>query len=108
LPATRQLALDLAARREVQNGIVNGGWLVTVQLARDGKRYPYGWKLDQNVRNRAINLAHRWHCRSGLSTRQVQERLLSEQGIRRSLGSVHHDLKAFECEHCHQEVAQDA
>ena len=73
--------------------------MVLVEKRRDGKIHPLGGHLSGVQWNRAVNYAHRFRCRDGLSYRKVQV-ALAELGIRRSLGQIHHDVRAFECARC--------
>jgi hypothetical protein len=77
--------------------------VVVVERRRDGKLHPPGGTLPDKDRWRAVNLAHRLVHRDHLSIRAAQRVLLEEHGIRRSFGSVQHDLKAFTCRECEDE-----
>ena len=70
-----------------------------VRAGRDGKRYPAGGKLPEAELARARQLAHELVCIRGLSIREAQAEM-GVQGIRRSVGSIHADLKNFECRRC--------
>src|SRR5262249_37171295 len=70
---------------------VNAPIVFEVTVRADGKRYPVGGTLPERERWRAAHLAHRYHCRDGLSVRQTQV-ALAKAGIRRSLGILHRDL----------------
>jgi hypothetical protein len=74
--------------------------VVEVAAGRDGKRYPVGGNLPPAARNQARWLIHHLHCRDGLSIRAAQAAMLSQHGIRRSLGILHRDLAAYECPSC--------
>jgi hypothetical protein len=65
----------------------------------DGKTYPAGGVLPPRERNAARWLIHNLHCRDGLSVRAAQ-RVMAEQGVRRSLGILHRDLANYECPSC--------
>jgi len=75
--------------------------LVVIEVERraDGRRYPPGGTLPERERWRAINLAHRLHCRDKLSFRATQA-ALAQQGIRRSLGQLSKDLANYACDIC--------
>jgi hypothetical protein len=76
---------------------------MATKIGADGKSYPAhqpGGALPEAVHREAINVAH--HLIHGLhySYRAAQTELLAEHGIRRSLGSLHHDLAEFTCRDC--------
>ena len=77
--------------------------VVVVERRRDGKLHPPGGKLPDKDRWRAVRIAHQLVHGRGLSIRAAQAVLLAEHGIRRSFGSVQHDLKAFSCPRCEDE-----
>ena len=74
--------------------------VIEVERRRDGKRYPVGGTLPERDRWRAINLAHRYVHRDGLSVRQAQRALAADHGLRRSVGIIARDLQRFECDWC--------
>jgi hypothetical protein len=74
--------------------------VVEVRRGRDSKLYPAGGDLPPAARNRARWLIHNLHCRDGLSIRAAQAAMLSQHGIRRSLGILARDLQRFECPSC--------
>ena len=73
-------------------------------VGRDGKLYPavherYG-TLPGPERAEAITVAHHLVHGLGYSIRAAQRELAAQHGIRRSLGSLHHDLHDFTCRDC--------
>jgi hypothetical protein len=74
---------------------------VVVEATRgaDSKLYPAA-PLSEAERDRARVVIHTFVCRDGLSVRQVQKRLLDDYGIRRAVGTIARDLKAFSCQRC--------
>ena len=70
--------------------------VVVVERRRDGKLHPPGGQLDDETWRRAVNLAHTWRCRDGLSYRAVVKALEGE-GIRVSIGSVHAWIRRYAC-----------
>jgi hypothetical protein len=73
--------------------------LLEVERRADGKAYPVRF-LSPAERARARVLAHRLHCREGLTVRATQRALAAEHGLRRSLGSIMKDLQGWECPQC--------
>lgn len=63
----------------------------------DGKLYPRG-PVDKDMRNRIVTQTHRLH-HEGKSVRQIVA-ALAEAGVRRSVGTVHSDLKNWRCATC--------
>ncbi len=74
--------------------------MVEVVRGRDGKKYPAGLPRPPDERQRLRALAHDLHCRQGLSIRATQAAMLTQHGIRRSLGQVHKDLTWWTCPRC--------
>jgi hypothetical protein len=81
----------------VQAGCMAG---IALEQRRDGKLYPLGGVLEPAERNRARWLAHNLVCRDHLSIREAQRVMLSQHGIRRSLGIIHRDLASYQCPVC--------
>jgi hypothetical protein len=79
--------------------------VIVVERRRDGKLHPPGGTLPERDRWRAVNLVHRLVHRDRLSIRAAQAALLADHGIRRSVGSIHHDLTAFTCRECEDETS---
>ena len=81
-------------------------------VGRDGKRYPAtherGGTLPEPERREAITTAHHLVHGLGYSIRAAQRELAAEHGIRRSLGSIHHDLADFVCRDCRDDVPAGA
>jgi hypothetical protein len=77
--------------------------LVVIEVERrpDGRLYPPGGVLPERERWRAINLAHRFRCRDGMTIRAVQA-ALARAGIRRSVGRIHADIANYVCDLCDQ------
>jgi hypothetical protein len=77
--------------------------VVTVQVGRDGKRYPWPMPVPRADRIKIIARLHELCHGEGLSEPEAQRILLSE-GWRRSAGSVHYDLTRRwpGCEHCRE------
>jgi hypothetical protein len=71
---------------------------------RDGKMYPVTSEqcgtLPRAERREAIDLAHRLVHGLGYTIRAAQAELLADHGLRRSLGTIHHDLIEFTCADC--------
>ena len=82
-----------------QTGRVNITTIIAVRAGRDGKRSPAGGALPEAELARARRLAHELVCIRGLSVREAQAEM-DIRGIHRSVGSVHADLKNFECRRC--------
>ena len=74
--------------------------MVEVQVNRDGRRYPVGWQLPPEQRQRARAVPHTLVCRDQLSIRAAQRVLLEGHAIRRSVGSIFSDLHRFQCSRC--------
>jgi hypothetical protein len=80
--------------------------LFDVSVRRDGhtgtgvRHYPPGnGQLPERERDRAVYLAHRFHCRDRLSFRATQA-ALARAGIRRSVGQIHKDIVRYVCDIC--------
>jgi hypothetical protein len=71
---------------------------------KDGKRYPvsheHGGTLPLAERAEVIRLTHHYRCVLGLQYRDIVAALAEQDGIRRSIGSVYHDVQQFECPDC--------
>lgn len=74
--------------------------VIVVERRKDGKMHPPGGYLPDADRDRARLLAHYLVRRDRRSLRQAQKIMFEDHGIRRSLGSIHHDLRTFECPEC--------
>jgi hypothetical protein len=74
--------------------------VITVRIARDGKRYPADRVLPPEQRQQAHALAHGLVHRDKLSIRQAQRELLEVHAIRRSVGSIFSDLHRYQCSRC--------
>lgn len=73
--------------------------IIEVRVGRDGKRYPIGWKLPEEDRQRAIAAEHHL-AHAGMSVRRIQQALLEAFELRRSIGAIHRDLRLFTCKEC--------
>jgi len=72
---------------------------IVLRRGRDGKDYP-ARPLTRQERARAIRLAHQLVHDHHLSVRVAQQVMADRYGIRRAVGSIAHDLEAFECQAC--------
>jgi hypothetical protein len=78
----------------------------STRVGRDGKTYPAGWTLPEAERRRAAALAHALVHRDRLSIRAAQKIMLESFAVRRSVGSIWGDLRAYTCKICRIENNQ--
>ena len=76
---------------------------------RDGKSYPYPMPHGASPdRAEAIRAEHFLRCVMHFHYEEIPGELLSQYGIRRSIGSVHRDIREFTCEACRDDVPAGA
>jgi hypothetical protein len=80
---------------------------MATKIGRDGKHYPAvqpGGALPLAERAEVIRLTHLYRCVLGFQYRDIVTMLAEQDGIRRSIGSVYHDVQQFTCEACRDDV----